>query len=189
MYYWQAATPSGGAGPVTMWGGVLAFVVLAGGLFLVWKNLGSRTDRVDDNLGKRVERVEDRLGDRIGRVEKRLMNAFYQVFGKLDVGTLSRSSPLGLNSLGRVVTKEIRGAEWAERVASALEDWIGIKDAYQIQEDCFDFVESFAYTEDELRAIRDSAFRNGLPTEQVRRVLAIELRDRLLRMADLQPPE
>ena len=140
-------------------------------------------------LGKRTARVETRLGDRIVRVEKRIMDEFDRVRVKLDGGPVSRRSPLELNSLGQIVTKEIRGAEWAERVAPELQDWIGVKDAYQIQEDCFEYVEGFDFTDDELKAIRQSAYENGLPTEQVRRVLAIELRDKLLRMADLQPPE
>ena len=165
---------------VTIWGGV-GFVVLALGLFGVWKNLGTRSDR----LGAHTECAETRLGDRIGRVEKRLMDASYQVFGKLDIGPLSRQSPLRLNELGEAVSAEIGGAEWAKRVSATLADWIEGRDAYEIQEHCFEVAENFSYTPEEKRGIHQSAFSRGLPAEQVRRVLAIELRDELLKLARL----
>ena len=36
----------GGVGLVTVWGGVAAFVLLSLGLFGIWRNLGSRTDKL-----------------------------------------------------------------------------------------------------------------------------------------------
>ncbi len=117
------------------------------------------------------------------------MEAFYSLFGKLNIGPLSRQSPLRLNDLGKAISQEVGGVEWARRVVNSLTDWIEGKDAYQIQEYCFEFVEGFAYTDQELSRIRDSAYRNGLPTEQIRRVLAVELRDKLLEMAGLEAPD
>ncbi len=166
---------------VTIWGGVIGFVVLALGLFGVWKSIGACTDR----LGARTERVKTRLGDRIGRVEKRLMDAFYQALEEPDIGPISRQSPLQLNELGEAVSAEVGGAEWAERVSATLADWIEGKDAYEIQEHCFEVAENFSYTPEEKRGIHQSAFNLGLPAEQVRRVLAIELRNELLKLARL----
>ena len=190
-------------GTMTTWGGVAAFVVLSGGLFLIWRDLGKRTDQLGtsldgkiknaderlggriERLGGRMERVESRLGERITRVENRLMNSLFSFFG---MGTLTARSPLHLNKLGRAVSREIKGAEWADEILDATKERADGLDAYGIQEFCFDLVECFAFTPEKQREIRDSAFRHGLPAEQIRRVLAVELRDKLLKLAGLETP-
>ena len=192
---------------ITTWGGVAAFVVLSGGLFLIWKDLGKRTDKLgtdldgkidgvdeklgskidgaDEKLGKRVGRVETRLGNRITRVETRISNTLFSLLGK---GTLERHSPLHLNKLGREVSQEIDGEAWADQVLEEVKDQVADKDALGIQEFCFALVDDFAFTDAYDRAIRNCAFAHGLPTEQIRRVLAVELRDKLLKLADLTAP-
>ncbi len=232
MFLFQTVPPSNSIDLVTTWGGVVAFLVLAGGLFAIWRNLGKRTDdlgkefkagitktetaisktetaisktemaisktemaisktemaisKTETALSERIERVENRVSDRFTRVEDRLIKAFYAIFGK---GPVSSQSPLALNDLGRAITQEIQGAKWASRVAPTLASWLKGKDAYQIQEHCFEFAEHFTYTDDELRTIRQSAYDHGLPIEQIHRVFAIELRDKLLEMAGgLEPP-
>ena len=136
-------------------------------------------------LGKRTGRVETRLGERIGRVETRLTNTLYQLLGRSPV---SQKSPLQLNDLGETVSSEIRARDWADRVLGSLSEWAEGKDSYEIQERCFEFAERFEYTAEEQRLIQRSAYNHGLPTQQVHRVLAIELRNRLLKMASKDPP-
>lgn len=114
-------------------------------------------------LGKRTSRVGTRLGDRIGRVEKRLMDAFYQVFGTLDIGPLSRRRLLRLTELGQAVSVEIRAGKSGARVAGSLSEWVRKTDACEIQERCFEFAEEFDCTSAERRPIRESADRTGPP--------------------------
>ena len=197
MFLFQTVPSSNSIDLVTTWGGVVAFLVLAGGLFAIWRNVGKRTDdlskefkagitKTETALSERIERVENRVSDRFTRVEDRLIKAFYAIFGK---GPVSSQSPLALNDLGRAITQEIQGAKWASRVAPTLASWLKGKDAYQIQEHCFEFAEHFTYTDDELRTIRQSAYDHGLPIEQIHRVFAIDLRDKLLEMTGgLEPP-
>ena len=62
--------------------------------------------------------------------------------------------------------------------------------AYEIQEFSFDYVENeLTPSEDERKAMRRTAYEQGARMEQIRRVLAIELRDKLLERAGLEAPD
>ncbi len=98
-------------------------------------------------------------------------------------------SPIRLNALGTKVSAEIGAKDWAGRVADGLRDRIQEMDAYEIQEFCFAYVEAVEYSDAERRANRKSADENGIATHEVRRVMALELRDRLLALSSLDPPE
>ncbi|WP_420462922.1 hypothetical protein [Candidatus Palauibacter sp.] len=110
------------------------------------------------------------------------------ILGRLAPNPLSRESPLRLNDLGKTISTEIEGAAWADRIAGTMEEWVESKDAYEIQEYCFEYAAEFKYSDEERRTIRKSAYKNGLRVEQVHRVLAIELRNKLLALASLDPP-
>ena len=101
---------------------------------------------------------------------------------------MSSTSPLQLNDLGKEISAELGGAAWAERhlkiVAAKVKDF----DAYEIQEHCFDYVKGEVFSDEEKSAIRRSAFNRGFGREIIRQVLAIELRNRLLDLANLEAP-
>ena len=69
---------------------------------------------------------------------------------------------------------------WGQAGRGCSADWG--KDAYEIQEHCFEFAESLSYKNEEQSAIRQGAYKHGLPAELVRRGFAIELWDRLLQL-------
>lgn len=98
-------------------------------------------------------------------------------------------SPLGLSERGKSVSKEIGAQAWVDKVAVTLEEKVKGMDAYGIQMFCFKYVEDEnQYTEEEERIIRASAYKRGDKVSDIRQVLAIELRDRLLKEAGLEAP-
>ena len=101
---------------------------------------------------------------------------------------ITRRSPLRLTELGEAISKEIGGKALASRIATNLGSWATDKDAYAIQEYSFEYVEEFQYSDEERKTIRKSAYDNGLDVSVIRRVLAIELRDKLLKITDLEAP-
>ena len=63
-------------------------------------------------------------------------------------------------------------------------------DAYGIQDFCFEYVDrdENQYSPEEEKVIRDSAFKRGISTYYIRQVLAVKLRDSLLKEAGLEAP-
>ena len=112
-----------------------------------------------------------------------------KIFRRLPVQEITGASPLRLTDFGRALSDGIAGAEWATRIADAVAPQITGMEAYDIQEFSFAYVENdLAPSDDERKAMRRTAYEQGARMEQIRRVLAIELRDKLLELAGLGAP-
>ena len=120
--------------------------------------------------------VQDDLGSIRASIEK--------ILHRLPPVTVAHSSPIALTDLGRKVSRELDAPGWARRTAPKLVAGIEGQDRYAIQETCFEYVGGKLDADMEAR-VRSCAYENGLDREQVVRVLAVELRDRLLDV----PPE
>lgn len=117
-----------------------------------------------------------------------LRDEFRTYFGGKPL--ITPGSPLQLTGYGKKLSEELDGKKWAAEIATGLTDQLGGADAYEIQQFSFNHVEDIEYTAEQSKLIRDIAYRNGLSEGNVRRVLAIELRDKLLEMAGgLEAPE
>lgn len=175
-----------------VWAAIAAFVTLTVGLFSIWRNLGKRMEDVEkglgdrlDRTGERIRRVETRLGRRVERMEGRLLDAIRSLTGH---GVAESRSPIVLTDLGKKVSDALGAKEWVGRLAPPLADKSG-KLNYEIQDFAFRHMEDVDLNPDELSLVKQVAYDNGLNEYSVRRVLAIELRDKLLAIADLEAPE
>lgn len=109
------------------------------------------------------------------------------IFIRLGPAEAAGVSPLQLTHYGRELLTGIDGASWAVQLAGELKKRIEGLDAYQIRGFCFKYVETELQPSDEQRtAMRRTAYQKAARMEQVHRVLAIELRDRLLDSAGLE---
>ena len=97
-------------------------------------------------------------------------------------GTVQGSSPLQLTNKGKKVAKSIRASEWSNSLSKTLRSEIKEKSHYEIQELALEYVQSDRLNPDEeqFRLIRSTAYDNGITEYEVRRVLGIVLRDKLL---------
>ena len=176
--------------------------------FLMWRRT-SRVNReeeiewkvrVDTRLeavGKRLETMGREIGNngrRLETVDRRLernaneLNQLRQiVFAHLGVPVIITDSPLRLLEFGKSVSEDIAASEWAEKLAGTLKETVEGKDAYEIQTFCFEYLKNpDQYSNEERKTIHNAAYKRGIMAEEVRRVLAIELRDRLLKNAGLE---
>ena len=104
-----------------------------------------------------------------------------QILTRLPPATVAGASPLTLTDLGKSVSQAIGGSTWAELAAITLAERAQGKQPQEIQELCFTYVTKEYTPDDAMDArIMTAAYENGIEREQILRVLAIELRDRLL---------
>ena len=111
-----------------------------------------------------------------------------KILGRLPPAVVEGHSPLRLNDLGKIVSEEIDARAWADRIVPTVSNKLENHEAFEIQDFCFVYVTQMEYSEQENRAIRKSAYENAISVEQVQRVLAIELRDKLLAIEGLEAP-
>ena len=103
---------------------------------------------------------------------------------RLPSAAVSDSSPLHLTDIGESISATLRAREWAERTAAALGERVKGKRPYVVQDLSFEYVKrEFKPTEEQEVEIRTCAYEKGLKRDIVLDVLAVELRDALLKAA------
>ena len=98
-------------------------------------------------------------------------------------------SPTRLNDLGKSISKEIQGKEWAKDVAKQNVEQQRGKQPYDVQKFAFEHAYHFNYSQEITERMKQSAWENGVPIEIISRVLSLELRDALLDLLGMGPPE
>ena len=175
-------------------GVIVALVVGAGGVIVAGLALRANTRKSvqDDGEWKgRVDTDRSNFKDFMARIDgtiQKIQEDINRIFLTIPPDPFSRYSPIRLNDLGKAISTDVGGNEWACRHADATKPSIEGFDAYEIQHFCFEYVNETEYSDEEKKVIRSSAYENGLTRDQVRRVLAIELRDKLLEVAGLEAP-
>ena len=167
--------PSSGGG-LPGWVAPISMLALAGGLIGVGVWIGA----VNTNMKN--------FKDGLAELAKEIRDDIKKILGRLPATIAEGQSPLRLNDLGKAVSKEIAARTWADRLIPTVAKRLEGNEAFEIQDFCFLYVTDLEYSEEEARAIKKSAYDNAISVEQVRRVLAIELRDKLLAIADLDAP-
>ena len=113
---------------------------------------------------------------------KEIRDDVKKILDRLPSQAVSSGSPLQLTELGRTISARIGGLSIAEELAAKMREQAGGKQAYEIQEICFDYVlKRYEPPEEQEALIKECAYENGIDLEQVMKVIAVELRDFLLR--------
>ena len=168
--------------PVVWIGAITALVVVGRVVFLIgeWKG-NVDNDRRDfksfmNDIRTELSRIHSRIDD---------------IFGKLGgPATVKTESPITLTDLGQTISEKLGAAAWAAEKAPVLAAQVAESGAYDIQTFAFEYVERDSTFDAATNAqIKQCAYENGLRRKQVLDVFAIELRNRLLRLRQLDPPE
>ncbi len=127
------------------------------------------------------------------RKELRAINkSFQELFARLDPPLLQRSSPLSLTEFGEKLAEELDAQEIAERLSPKIMQKLGQgSQAYTINDMCFDYITGDDYepTDDEAARISKVAYEHGLKRRQLREILAVVLRDRVLQTLSARQTE
>lgn len=155
--------------PYVMAAGAALVVGLLAGVFRAGRWYGAvNSDR--EAFKDFMKGVRDDLGAIRASIER--------ILHRLPAGTVAHTSPLALTELGREVSEELDARGWAERTAPEFAERTRGEDPYTVQETCFEAAAG-PFDADLEAKIRSCAYERGLEREQVVKVLAIELRDRL----------
>ena len=170
------------------YGVIVAALGLIGGLILTILKIGewkSRRESTETSLERSFKSLETTLADFMAEIRTDIK----KIFQRMEP-TVSGESPLRLTDLGKSISETLEAAAWAEKTAKEVADKIPDRQPYIIQAYCFDFVRKSGMIPDELtRKIQESAYNNGIEVARVEDVLAIELRDALLKIYGLEAPE
>ena len=134
-------------------------------------------------IGRRVGSVDsDR--DKLRAFMEEVRNDIKEILGRLPPAPVAGGGPIQLTDLGRDISKALQAREWAEGEAAALGERVKGKPPYEVQAICYDYGKKEFHPTDEQEAkIRMCAYENALDRDKVLDVLAIELRDVLLKGA------
>ena len=97
--------------------------------------------------------------------------------------SVKATSPLQLTEKGKTISEGFSAAELAKRIAETLKGEVEGKADYDLQAFCFDYARSRFKPDDVLEArIKQVAYDNGVDILEVQSVLAIELRNVLMKL-------
>ena len=157
-------------------GAVAAAIVIGGVLVSIGIWIGS----VNANL----KTFKDAVGEIKEAVDK-IRDTTNSVLHELTSKTLAPGSPLEPNELGKKVSEAIGVPSIVKGLAAGLSEKAEGKHPYDIQELCFNFVRDDYEPSDEVeKNIKEFAYKNGISRADVMDVLAVELRDEILRLIE-----
>ena len=135
----------------------------------------------------RASAAEDRK--RFWKILDEIREDIKKIFRRLPPIEIVGVSPLRLTDLGQAISEDVKGYVWADKTAPSLKDTVNGLEAFEIQELCFEYTSKpNSFDEAMKKLIQKCAYERGLRKEQVFRVLAIELRDKLLGIVGLRVP-
>ena len=148
---------------------------------LIWK-----TSKWHSGINHRMEKAENRL-DKIETRLDTIGDDISEIFKRLPAKPVeSISSPIGLTDYGKELSEQIKAVEIMEMQVDRVKDAVKGFNAYQIQEHCFTFCKNELMSElkeneiDLYNQIHEVAYKEGLDLEKLTRVIALELRDKIL---------
>ena len=110
-----------------------------------------------------------------------------KLFERLDPAPISRQSPLHLTELGEEMSEEMSAKDWVVEISKDLIEQAKGMPPFEIQDLSFNHIKTMRETLEQDQRVRKCAYDHGLPREKVLDVLAIELRDYLMRQTGQEP--
>lgn len=112
-----------------------------------------------------------------------------EILGRLPTKVVDSTSPIRLTELGRRVSAAVGAQALADELARNLLPQAEGKRPHEIARLCTDYVnDAFEPTSEQLDLFDATAYEEGISPTEVRQVIVVELRDRLLAAVAVQSP-
>ena len=165
-----------------VWIGFITAILLAGRAVFAIGQWKGKVDEAQSAFKTTLDSFMVEIRAELGRIHARIDD----VFGRLSGDVTEGASPLRLTALGKSISEMFDAPRWAEDIARTLTHRVEGMLAYDVQEFCRSYVrDEFKPTSDQEARIKECAYEKGLNQSQVLNVLAVELRDALLKQ---KPP-
>ncbi len=150
-----------------------------------FRGVDKRLDGIDAKIDERDRRFTEFSRRTEGDI-KELRQDVKVMMTRVLALPVGKNSPLHLTDIGERMSKDISGRAWATDVAHALRHKIEGKEPYEIHEFSFQYVKKELEPDPDLASkIGRCAYETGYSRDDVLDVMAIELRDALMRLAGL----
>lgn len=153
---------------------VMALVAIGGVLIAIGKWLGRR-ESFESIISGFKESLENSMKEIRGDI-KNILRSLPPTEGAAVKG----ASPLRLTELGESISETIQAPAWAQNEVGKVLSRTREMGPYGVQQFCFDYVDEVNYSPDLMQRMQDCAYNKGTTLIEVKKVLAIELRDRIL---------
>lgn len=163
-------------------GYIIAAIAAATIVYKIFKWISNR-EAFEGTTNKAIERIDKAIAV--------IREDIKRILGHVGRPAIKEGSPLRLTDLGEEIAQDIAARAWAAQQGKILSAQVADRAPYDIQRFCFDLVrgDQFDPGPDLLEKMKASAYNRATTFEQVENVLAIALRDVLLEIHDLKPPE
>ena len=166
-------------------GGIAALIAIGVAIFKVGRWAGV-VDTSFESFKGTITKIQEDMKDAVREIKEAVTKIQADINGlqlELTSKTLNPGSPLEPNELGKKVSKTIGVPSIVKGLAAGLSEKAEGKHPYDIQELCFNFVRDDYDPSDEVeKNIKECAYENGISRADVMDVLAVELRDEILRL-------
>ena len=167
------------------WGWIVA-VLAIGGVALKFIRWTAIVDADRNQFREFMREIRDEMREMRGEMRE-MRGEIKNIFNRLPGEPVEKvTSPISLTDYGKELSQSINASEIADlqitKVTAAVENF----NAYQIQEYCFSFSKDDLLNElkanhaDLYDKIHEVAFEQGMDVEKLTRVIALELRDKIL---------
>ena len=168
---WAVANPA-----LAILGAAAAVIAIGVAIFKSGMWAGS----VNTNLKSLKDAVSE-IKESVDKIRENINGFLHELTSR----TLNPGSPLEPNELGQKVSKSIDAPAIVKGLAPGLRERADGKPPYDIQELCFDFIrDEYKPVEDVEKKIKQCAYDNGISRADVMDVLAVGLRDEILRLIE-----
>ena len=135
---------------------------------------GSRVNSNRKEWGKFADRLEKSIDE--------IRNDIKEIFKILGPAVDTSGSPRRLTEFGLTISQQIGAKKLAAGLARQIKDEVEGFSPYDVQEYCFEYMKKDGVLDEKQNAlVRDCAYENGVKVSGVLRVIALELRDEILR--------
>lgn len=164
------------------WNNPLIFIIGLGTLITAIITL----IKIGEWKGKReyFERTTGSAITGINRAIIEIQKDIKKILRWMDKPAFEGTSPYALTDFGKELAQDIDSKSWARSKATELRPSVEGMEAYDIQSFCFDYVkgDKFQPSPDFSKKLKKCAYEHGTTMDKIHDVLAIELRDALLRI-------
>ena len=146
--------------------------------------MGKWVERVDSSLTtfkETVTKIQEDMKDAVSEIREDIKKILQWMPSK----TIDSDSPLKPTQLGLKVSESIDAPLIVKDLVPSLRARADGKHPYDIQEICFDFIRDEYKPNDEVeKKIKQCAYDNGIDRADVMDVLAVGLRDEIIRLIE-----